>query len=252
MKDETSAETRWTRRDFLRTVGVSVPTLSLMQSAVVGADAAAHVVAYDRQKFTPVDLSRYFNCSSSDFGPHTQAQRLSGETARDGLTLTPAGDQQFRGVPFHLANEGVHDKRWVMLSSRSSPNGSRSVRIPVEKSASYLCMLAFCDWDKNEQAPPDLDAYEQVGQHLADLVFVYEGGREETLPIRRRFEVSSPSVSWGHFNYTCLACREEGVRSLTDPLANGEDWGRLQMAIGFNSTVGPWLSALQSPSQTIV
>ena len=59
--------------------------------------------------------------------------------------------------------------------------------------------------------------------------------------------MSSPSVWWGHLCYSALACREEGPSGLTDPLANGEEWGRLQMAITSNSTLGPWICALPNP-----
>ena len=76
---------------------------------------------------------------------------------------------------------------------------------------------------------------------------MYQGGIEKNIPIRRRFEVHSATVDWGHFPYSALACREGGPRGLTDPLHNGEDWGRLQMAVTENSTIGPWVCALPNP-----
>ena len=113
-----------------------------------------------------------------------------------------------------------------MLSTQPSQNSTRSVQIPVQQRANFLCMTSFCDWDKNEDAPPDIDVFEQVGQRLGQIILVYEGGVEKSFPVRRRFEVNAPLGSWGHFCYSCVAWRDEAPRELTDPLANAEDWGR--------------------------
>ena len=249
MKGKGSAEEGWTRLDFLRTVGASVPTLSLLIGGVDAAETQSAELGhgYDENKFTPLDLSPHFNCSSTDLGPHPRARALGGESVRDGLIRIPGGEQCFRGIPFRLGPETLQDKRWLMLSTRSSQNSTRSVQIPFQQRASFLCMAAFCNWDENEVQPADIDAFEQVGERLAEVTLVYEGGIEKTIPVRRRFEVHSASVWWGHFPYSALACREAGPRGLTDPLTNAEDWGRLQMAVGQNSTLGPWICALENP-----
>ena len=101
-------------------------------------------------------------------------------SARDGLIRTPGGDQYFRGIPFRLGPESLHEKRWLVLSTRPDQNSTRSVQIPLQQRASFLCVASFCDWDKNEGAPPNLDAYEQVGQRLAEVILVYEGGTQNT------------------------------------------------------------------------
>jgi hypothetical protein len=50
---------------LLRAVGTSLPTLSLMMGEVgfQDQDEAAPAQVYDNHKFTPLDLSPYFNCS---------------------------------------------------------------------------------------------------------------------------------------------------------------------------------------------
>jgi hypothetical protein len=141
----------------------------------------------------------------------------------------------------------VQQKRWLRLSTRTGESSTRSAQIPLPQRASFLCLAAFCDWDNNEVAPPDIDAFELVGQRLAEVIWVYEGGMEKSIPVRRRFEVSAPAVWWGHLCYSALAARDEGPRGLADPLASGEEWGRLQMAITTNSTLGPWVCALPNP-----
>src|SRR6266567_148393 len=127
MKDEESTKKNWSRRDFLGAVGASVPTLSLMVGAVdlQGSHGALHGQEYDKNKFTPLDLSPHFNCSSSDLGPRPKARWLGGESAGDNLIRLPGGDQHFRGIPFQLGPETLHDQRWLMLSTRASQRSTR-------------------------------------------------------------------------------------------------------------------------------
>jgi hypothetical protein len=102
IKNEGSTVGNWTRRDFLRTVSVSVPNLSLIpwrshaqRKASVGA-----AQEYDEDKLTRVDPSPYFDCSPNDLGPHPRSKALGGESDRDGLIRTPAGDRHFRDILF--------------------------------------------------------------------------------------------------------------------------------------------------------
>src|SRR5574337_1035453 len=206
MKNQDSNMRDWSRRNFLQTVGVGVPTLKLMlggTSAGLG-QATNSPPPYDPVKFTPVDLTRQFNCSPADFGPRERAKRMSGDVAGDGLLRTPAGEQNFQGIPFLLGAEGVEKKRWIVLSTRASSCASRSLEIPVGQRAGFLCFTAFCDWDETETEPSSEDVPEKVGQRLADVVLVYDDGSEKALPIRRRFEVNSPTSPWGHLPFAAL------------------------------------------------
>jgi len=241
----------WTRRAFLQNIGVGVPTVKLMLSggplAAAGAQARPGEVA--SAKFTPVDLSAHFTASPSDFGPREQAKRMGGASAQDGLLRTPAGKQNFRGIPFLLGPEGMQSKSWVTLSSRKDSWVAETVEIPVNQKAGSICLAQFCDWDPNETPPPEEDVQEKVGQHLADVVVVCEDGRQETLPIRRRYEVNSPTVEWGHLSFTSLAHVPDAPRPLTDSLRNAMGWGDLQTGLMDNSFPSPavWICVLPSP-----
>ncbi|HXP11855.1 MAG TPA: hypothetical protein VN828_25330, partial [Acidobacteriaceae bacterium] len=236
----------WTRRDFLRTGSVVVPTLKRMlagdASAIVGQDESGSPP--DPGKFAPVELSSYFNASSSDFGPREQARDMGGPSRQDGLIHTPSGKQNFRGIPFLLGSEGSQARSWILLSRKAE-----TVDVVVDQKAGSICLAQFCDWDPNETPIPEQDVFEQVGQHLADIVFVYDDGREETVPIRRRFEVNAPSVDWGHLSFAALAHTADAARQLTDPLRRATGWGNLQMGIMDNSYSAPllWISALANP-----
>ena len=236
------------RRTFLQTVGTGVPTLSLMlrDGAALG---GAPGDKSGSGKFTPLDLSSQFNTSAKEFGPRDRAKGMGGESARDGLIRPLAGSQALRGIPFRLGPEGVDKKSWIALSSRQGL-GSTSVSIPVGNRARFICLAQFCDWDENETPPPVEDAMEKVGQHLADAVLVYDNGQEKTLPIRRRFEVNSPTTFWGHLSFASLPHRHDVPSNLTDSLSDGTDWGNLQTDVrGRAYGGGPtlWVWSMENP-----
>jgi hypothetical protein len=186
----------WTRRDFLQNGSIVVPTLKRMlagnAAATVGQDEMGGPL--DPGRFAPVELSSHFNASPSDFGPREPAKAMGGLSQQDGLIHTPSGKQNFRGIPFLLGSEGSQAKSsqaksWIVLSQhRDRPWAAETVEIVVDQKAGSICLAQFCDWDANETPIAEQDVCERVGQRLADIVFVYDDGREEALPIRRRFE----------------------------------------------------------------
>jgi hypothetical protein len=245
----------WSRRNFLKTVGSAVPTLKLV---VDGTGARASSLRPSQQqrmedKFIPVDLALYFTASSSDFGPRNLAKELGGPSATDSLIRTPSGKQSFRGIPFSLGPEDTSQKSWLILSKRSTAWTKQMIEIPIKQRASFLCLAGFCDWDENENPSPNQDLIEKVGQSLAEAVLVYEDGTESMLPIRRRFEVNSPTISWGHQSFASLAHFQDTPRRLSDSVNDARDWGDLQTGV-WENTYGtdpagkpstlPWICAL--------
>jgi hypothetical protein len=243
------------RRKFLQTVGTSVPTLTMVFNEASGAGAMLARSAAPPgppPKFTPVDLGALFNCSAKEFGSRPRAKELGGDSASDGLVRMPGGSQLLQGIPFQLGPETVEKKSWLHLSTKASASAASNLTIPLGRKAGFVCLAAFCDWDPNETPPPVEDATEKVGQHLADVVLVYDDGSEHTHRIRRRFEVSAPSFEWGHLAYASLPHRQDAPRKLTDALPDGTGWGELQTAVFDNSYAGGplgtlWVSALANP-----
>jgi hypothetical protein len=240
----------WTRRDFFRTLGASVPTLTLLPGAAAAPKGPSSVGAPTSEKFTPIDLGPYFNLSSREFGPREQARAFSSDSLRDGLIRTPAGAQNLHGIPFQLGPEGVEQKSWLLLQAGRS--GTGAVEVPIQRRAGFLCVAGFCDWDKNETPPADagVETLEKIGQRLAEAVLVYEDGRSEALPIRRRFEVNSPTNLWGHLCFAAEPHLNDRPGRLTDPLRNAKSWGRLQTAVWDNhypDGLIVWISALTNP-----
>jgi hypothetical protein len=253
-----NAKNNWSRRNFIQTISGTMPTLALMlhktpASAMPQTGAGGNRFS---DKFIPLDLSRYFTASPSDFGPRQRAKELSREAREDGLIRVPAGQQTFRGIPFVLGPEGVKKKSWVVLSTRSTSWIAQDLEIPLQQRCGYVCLAHFCDWDENETPSPGEDAFEKVGQRLADVVMVYEDNGQKDFPIRRRFEVNSPSTVWGHLSFVALPHRQDGPRLLTDPLPNAKMWGDLQTGVwdssypsgpALPSTATLWVCALENP-----
>jgi hypothetical protein len=252
----------WSRRSFLKTVGIGIPSLqALLAQGALPAVATTTEGTFDKNKFAPLDLTALFNAASSDFGPHDLARWLGGASAGDGLLRTPTGEQNFRGIPFQLGPEGVSKKCWAALSTKTNPWTTTSVEMRVDGTANYVCIASFCDWDLNEDPKPAENVAERIGQQLAEATFVYSDGSEENFPLRRRFEVNAPSLRWGHLPFNSLSHRQDAPRRLTDPLRSGMDWGWLQEAeedntYGQDVSPGPmfvgsvgtlWISALANP-----
>jgi hypothetical protein len=245
MDDSDRGCSDWTRRSFLQTVGAGTPTLSLVLERAASQNPVLPPVR--SEKFSPIDLTAFFNASSRDFGPREQVRSLGGKSHSDRLLRTPAGQLALRGVPFRLGPEGVDDKRWVVLSAQSS--AARTVDVPLSQPASFVCLAMFCDWDEGATGG---DAGEKVGQVLAEAVLLHDDGSETRLPLRRRFEVHSPSYSWGRMAFASRPHRMDVPRALTDPLSQGTDWGELQTIVteGAYSSDGlgtVWISALLNP-----
>jgi hypothetical protein len=231
------------------------PTLALLVGDRASVAGSGPSVEGD-DRFTPVDLAPFFNATPRDFGPRERARTLSGDSSRDGLIRVPAGEQKLRGIPFRLGPEGLDRRSWLVLSTRPGAGAAAQARIALGRGASFLCLALFCDWDPNEMPPPLADVAEKVGQRLAEAVLVYEDGGEERLPLRRRFEVCSPSIYWGHLAFAALPHREDGPRRLADPLSSGAEWGGLQTAVADRAYAGGpdgldrailWVCALANP-----
>ena len=245
----------WTRRAFLQ-AGVTAPIIKRMITNGMELGAQANEVrAMDSSKFSVVDLTAHFTASPSDFGSREQAKRTIESSRQDGLIHTPSGRQAFRGIPFLLGPGGPQDKSWIVLSRHRNAWVVETVEIGLNQKTGSICLAQFCDWDASETPAAGQEVREQVGQHLADMVLVFEDGREEALPIRRRYEVNAPSVEWGHLCFAALAHTADAGRQLTDPLRHATDWGDLQMGLLDNSYSTPlvWISALANPhpDQTI-
>ncbi|HSB12953.1 MAG TPA: CehA/McbA family metallohydrolase [Bryobacteraceae bacterium] len=234
----------WNRRRLLQAVGASVPTLKLV-------GVAASAAQGDGAKFTPIDLSPYFNASSAEFGPRGMGRQTGAPGARgDVLIRPPGGKQELQGIPFLLGPEDVQQKSWIAVSTAGQPWAAPKIEIPIGHTAPCLCLAQFCDWDPNEIDQSSFESIEHLGQKLAEATLVYEDGSEFSAPIRRRLEVHAPSISFGYQCFLAMPSSTWEPAKLTDPLPNGLGWGNLQtVAKGKSPGQAPlWIWALENPN----
>lgn len=246
------------RRVFLQSVAAGAPTLSLMLQETRDARRTGEPPdGPTSSKFTPLDLSRYFNCSPAGFGPRAWAKGAGGQAAKDALIRTPAGRQVIRGIPFLFGPGGLNEKSWLVLSTRPSSWVTGSIDIPLPQQLGCLCLVAFCEFDENEAPPAGKAVIERVGQHLGDAVYVYQGGAERVLPLRRRFELDSPAAT--HACFGAFSLNQYVPLKLSDSLPSGAQWGFHQTSVGFGPNLtapdgsrvaNVWLCALGNPDPT--
>lgn len=154
-----------------------------------------------------------------------------------------------------LGREGVESKSWIGLSNTPSSWAERSVEIPLANKADFVCLATFCDWDENEDPRPGEDVMEKVGQCLAQVELSYQDGTKTNLPVRRRFEVNSPRILWGHLCFNALPDNKWGSSELTMPLSNAMEWGDVQTSLTVGVGAYPtslglgtlWICALSNP-----
>jgi len=246
-----------TKRSFLKTLG-GAPTMMLMSASGAAPPAQATPEGSpNTPKFTPIDCSPHFTASPAEFGPRDAARGLTPESRKDGLIRIPSDERSFRGIPFRLGPSDVREKSWIALSQNRSNWSAPSVEIPIGKTARYVCLAAFCDWDETKTDPPGLEPVAKDGHHLADVISVHDDGTETAHPLRRRFEVSSLTVPWGHLCFAARPHRKETPNRFSDPIPRGVEWGEFQTGVfSANYVVNPaekwrgtlWLCALENPA----
>src|ERR1051326_545070 len=196
-KDSKASVSGLSRRQFLMATGGVVPTVS--QVIGEGKETPPTVSGYGQEaseKCTPIDLANHFTASAREFGTRERPRMIGEEAGRVGLVRVVSGKRSLQGIPFWLGPEEAEKRSWIVLSTKPSPWASKRVEIPLQQAAHYICLASFCDWDRNEAPLPGQDAFEQVGQVLANVILIYEDGSQHTLPIRRRYETSSYVVQW--------------------------------------------------------
>jgi hypothetical protein len=235
-----------TKREFIQAVGGGVPTVLALSQNLAAAQTAAGQTPAVTRKAEALDCSKYFNASAVDFGPRDAAAGLTTESRQDRLVRLPGGERVLRGMPFRLGPEDVTRKSWIVLR-QSGP----AIEIAVDRTATFVCMAAFCDW--TPAASEESDAALVRGLHLADLTMAFETGAEQQYPIRWGFEVNPPSVGFGEECYRALPHRELKASRITDPLTNATLWGLLQTGVyQLGESNDPhrgtlWISAYPSP-----
>ena len=88
-------------------------------------------------KFTPIELSAYFNSSSREFGTREKAALIGGDSAKDSLIRVPGGKRDMQGIPFILGPEDLQSKGWIVLSTKSGPTATTRSGNPLGAESAF-------------------------------------------------------------------------------------------------------------------
>lgn len=185
---------------------------------------------------TPLDLSAVRNAARSD-----DMSSWDGPVARD-LERLPEGEQDFWGIPFDLGAVDAAGS-WIRLTDAGTT-------VPVGQSGiNHLIFAHFCDAELGISAQPGMSGMVvSPGEQLATYAIRYADGEEESLPIRRRFEINS-TVAWGQLAFA--ARPQEGMEpaDINGPYPRGA-WGYWQTGLEMRrarTTSSYWIFALPNP-----
>ncbi len=84
----------------------------------------------------------------------------------------------------------------------------------------------------------------RLGEHAADYVMIYADGSEQRASIRRRFQISALTRTWGENSFECVPDRKlYQIRSHSSETMQGEFWGQGQTRAKCDR-YGPWVNWL--------
>lgn len=150
----------------------------------------------------PIQLAGAWNASDADV-----AERFH-PLVRQALNRVPAGEQVFRGLPFHLGERGA-EPRWLAVDE------APSIDIPAPGPASHLVIAHFADsWRDDEGGRPagaPVGWVLGIGQALARYELTTTDGALREIEIRRRFEVNDAIIGWGYLPFAAVGHLAEEV-----------------------------------------
>src|SRR5574341_544340 len=126
--------------------------------------------------YYPLEITQWAN-----FGPELfdQGDRFTDESWHPPSKEYPLGKQTFRGLPFFIGKDGVHNCLVYF-----GPEGYKQpVEIAINRSPKWLIIA-------HRLLETRLYTGEAVGKQIATYRFLYSDGREIDCPIRERFEMS--------------------------------------------------------------
>ena len=255
-----STKIDWSRRQLLGGIPYSLLALRRKPST---RQVKAHLANKRSPKFSALDIARYFTASSMDFGARERARSLSPDGGQDGLLRIAASNRDLAGIPFQLGSADTKAKSWMVLSQETRPWCVNSVEIRLKTTAAYFWIASFCEWDPHEEQdwvptnpPPKLEDAGTLGQQLAEATLTYVDGSKHSVPIRRGFEVSSPSCHWGLWPSAAVPHRKDIAVSLKHPIKSLDEWIFIQAGVwdgksltdaDSHSQSNLWICALENP-----
>lgn len=208
--------------------------------------------------FTPIVLTHAFNVDRARLDGGLGARA---EDAVDWSFEKAFGNQTYKGIPFALGEPGRLNV--ILLAANGTPN---EVRIDLEPArATYVVFLhAVADRPLPELPgfgehvlSPSVEhiAANQLGDHVADYVLIYEDGTQAVTPVLRRFAIQQRHIVWGASPFAAVPALGPYVfNSATDDYSLGRParmpygTGETRHDSGRSGGENLWLYALPNPS----
>lgn len=203
------------------------------------------------EKFSTLDLSAHFNVTRDNEPPEPGLPPPWLPEIAPAIQSLPGGTQTFWGVPFELGPAESDIPCWLLLGwEQPGRFANHPYSIPLSGTASFVVITHFCN------ASPDPDRPDvgvgfaiRPGEHLADYVLCYEDGSEHRQPIRRRFEINAPTISWGQLAFAARPHQADAPLDFRGP-AERNQWGEFQTSVSQGAYATPcryWVYALENP-----
>lgn len=139
--------------------------------------------------YEPLDLSPAYNAGVDLYDPDRYAS--GGTYLEPRPAVPPLGDQIFHGLPFRIGSDP--DRCLIALG----PGHDDRVVVAVGAAARTVIFAhAVVETDLWSGAP--------VGRPVATYTFRMEGGLEEVVDIRERFEIGHVPVPWGQYPFLAV------------------------------------------------
>lgn len=202
-------------------------------------------------KFSTLDLSAHFNVTRDNEPPEPGLPPPWLPEIAPAIQSLPGGTQTFWGVPFELGPAESNTPCWLLLGwEQSGRFANRPYSIPLSGTASFVVITHFCNASPDPDRPDvGVGFATRPGEHLADYVLCYEDGSEHRQPIRRRFEINEPTISWGQLAFAARPHQADAPLDFRGP-AERNQWGEFQTSVSQGAYATPcryWIYALENP-----
>jgi hypothetical protein len=169
-------------------------------------------------EYTPIDLMAFHNAGLTLLGEHGTA---------------PIGPQQFRGLPFLV---GTNPDNCFVAFGEGLQHTPLS--IPIEESV-WSVIVA------HRLLASGISAGGPVGEPIAEYVFIYQGGDEERVTIRDRFEITEIPTAWGQLPFRAVPDQSDSLPARYE--GRFDESGQRQTEVNDAEARGYYLWVWQNP-----
>lgn len=188
--------------------------------------------------YDPLDITPWAN-----FGPDLfdRGIKFADESWHPPAKGYPLGEQMFRGLPFRIGKDRLHNCLVYF-----GPDGySQPVEFAINRSPKWLIVA-------HRLLETKLYTGEAVGKLIATYRFFYADGRKVDCPIRERFEISVAPPRWGQLPLQSVADQEESFADREGGPWNFLGWRLTEIGLSWPRWFVLWIWKNPYPDTALV